>query len=74
MTDLEKDVAAMIDEAIGTEPELIYKLLDHMAEAAGNTARHLEENWDDRVMARGWRKAQEILEKAAVKVESVVPV
>jgi len=73
MTNLEKDIAKMLDEAIGTEPELIYKLLHHMATAAEKTSMHLEENWQDRSSAKAWDKIADVLRKSADKVEKLVP-
>ena len=69
----------MLDSCSATEHQLedlvdrygLKEIVDSLAVIAYEKAEHIEENWDDCVLARWWGDASEVLEAAATRLLSL---
>lgn len=67
------DIKKLVDEEVGARPEAVVDFLAAVAAACENTAAHVEENWQDRKMARAWMRIAEKVDKVGAFAHENLP-
>ena len=67
-------IMRMVDDVVGARPEGVVDFLEATAQAAYNTADHIQQNYGTKDPAfKAWKKIGDRLQRERMKVEKLLP-